>query len=757
MDKKTTLMYGALLHDIGKIIYRSNHHSFTKGTHSKLGAQFLKQFPEFNQKDILESVAYHHYKELYRAKLSHDSNAYITYIADNIASGIDRRDDVEEGNNEEKNQKFSFDKSTPLYSVFNIINEQQHGKTEGKLKFENEKHLSYPVEQSLTYTNGVYTKLLNDMTEDFRNKLKFQNDFFPSMLQWSESLWQFVPSSTNTNQLIDISLYDHSRITCAIAACIYDYLSEKEVTDYKSELFANYNKTKAFYQTEAFVLLSMDMSGIQDFIYNISGNKALKSLRSRSFYLEIMLEVIVDQLLDNLQLSRANLLYTGGGHAYLILPNTEKLKKEIKNFHNNVKNWLMKEFIIDLSLSIAYEPCTGEDLMNSNGKYKDIWRNLSQKLSDEKSHKYNAGDIKHINKLHTHGDRECKECLRSDTKINDEGLCSVCAGIINISNDLRDKSFFILSQQGKLKMPFDLSLSVVDYHEAESLAKKDSSIRIYSKNKPFVGSGIATNLWMCDYDYASTHSETIDKGIGNYVIRDKGIKRLGVVRADVDNLGQTFINGIPERYNSLSRTATLSRQLSLFFKYELNLLLEGYQVTAIYSGGDDLFLIGAWDDIIQASIKIREHFTAFTLGKLSISAGIGLFPAKYPISKMAFETGMLEENAKTGDKNQVTLWTSEKVYLWDVLKNDILMEKLSVIEKGFENTDEHGKAFIYKILELLRDNDAINIARMAYLLARSKMDNTFSNQIFEWAQNSKDKETLITALEIYIYQIREVN
>ena len=33
----------------------------------------------------------------------------------------------------------------------------------------------------------------------------------------------------------------------------------------------------------SFLLLSMDMSGIQDFIYNISGSKALKSLRSRSF------------------------------------------------------------------------------------------------------------------------------------------------------------------------------------------------------------------------------------------------------------------------------------------------------------------------------------------------------------------------------------------------------------------------------------------------------------------------------------------
>ena len=87
----------------------------------------------------------------------------------------------------------------------------------------------------------------------------------------------------------------------------------------------------------SFLLLSMDMSGIQDFIYNISGSKALKSLRSRSFYLEIMLEVIVDQLLEKLELTRANLLYTGGGHAYLLVSNTDKGKEKINQFNTELK------------------------------------------------------------------------------------------------------------------------------------------------------------------------------------------------------------------------------------------------------------------------------------------------------------------------------------------------------------------------------------------------------------------------------------
>ncbi|EGQ0382630.1 type III-A CRISPR-associated protein Cas10/Csm1, partial [Staphylococcus pseudintermedius] len=319
MDKKTTLMYGSLLHDIGKIIYRSNDHAFARGTHSKLGYNFLSQFSEFKDNEVLDSIAYHHYKELAKANLANDNTAYITYIADNIASGIDRRDVIEEGDEEYEKQAFNFDKYTPLYSVFNIVNSEKLKQISGKFKFSNESNIEYPKTENIQYSSGNYTTLMKDMSYDLEHKLSIKEDTFPSLLQWTESLWQYVPSSTNKNQLIDISLYDHSRITCAIASCIFDYLNENNIHNYKDELFTKYENTKEFYQKEAFLLLSMDMSGIQDFIYNISGSKALKSLRSRSFYLEIMLEVIVDQLLEKLELTRANLLYTGGGHAYLLV------------------------------------------------------------------------------------------------------------------------------------------------------------------------------------------------------------------------------------------------------------------------------------------------------------------------------------------------------------------------------------------------------------------------------------------------------
>ncbi|EGQ0309670.1 type III-A CRISPR-associated protein Cas10/Csm1 [Staphylococcus pseudintermedius] len=757
MDNKLTLMYGALLHDIGKVIYRSNAHTFAKGTHSKLGYQFLKQFEEFNDKKLLENVKYHHYKELKNAYIEENSLAYITYIADNIASGLDRKDLIEEGDESDSTEfKFNFDKFTPLYSVFNVVNGNNDESEQGKYKFNKENHVEYPSVRNTQYSSGHYSTLMKDMAYDLENRLKYSEAHFASLLKWTESMWQYIPSSTNKGQLIDVSLYDHSRITSAIATCIYDFLNEQNVTNYKQKLFSNYNQTKAFYEQEAFLILSMDMSGIQSFIYNISGSKALKSLRSRSFYLELMLEVIVDELLKRLHLSRANLLYTGGGHTYLILPNTESVQNAITDFQKEIKLWFIKEFGVDLSLSVAYQSCSGNALMNIDNQYKQIWQQLSQKLSTAKAQKYDASDIINLNNKQTFGDRECKECLRSDTDINEEGRCSVCDRIIQISNDLRDKSFFILSDKGVLKMPFGKYISIVDQKEAENIMRDNALAQIYSKNNPHIGTGVSTNLWMCDHDFSSKQPETKSKGISSYADRDIGIKRLGVLRADIDNLGMTFISGIDNRYNSLSRTATLSRQLSLFFKYELNQILEGYQITSIYSGGDDLFLIGAWDDIVEASLCINDKFHAFTLGKLTLSAGIGIYNAKYPVSKMAFETGILEEAAKVGDKNQVTLWVDEKVYPWHILKDNILGEKYALLKEAFKNEDHHGKAFLYKILQLLRENDTIHVARLAYLLARSRMSDAFTSQMFKWAQNNEEKEYLVTALEYYIYQTREV-
>ena len=173
------------------------------------------------------------------------------------------------------------------------------------------------------------------------------------------------------------------------------------------------------------------------------------------------------------------------------------------------------------------------------------------------------------------------------------------------------------------------------------LMESEQYVRAYSKNKIFTGKHVATKLWVGDYTTEDSFEELAQ--------RAKGIKRIGILRADVDNLGQTLINGfyrrdVAGRYITISRTATLSRQLSLFFKFYINKILRDKKrdVMIVYSGGDDIFLAGAWNDVLNGYKDIRVAFAKFTQRTLTISAGVGIYHAGYPINIMAREVEELE-------------------------------------------------------------------------------------------------------------------
>jgi len=69
-----------------------------------------------------------------------------------------------------------------------------------------------------------------------------------------------------------------------------------------------------------FCLLKADISGIQNFIYNIATENALMALKGRSFYVNYLLDTIAWKMLKEEGLYEPNLMYSGGGHFYMILP-----------------------------------------------------------------------------------------------------------------------------------------------------------------------------------------------------------------------------------------------------------------------------------------------------------------------------------------------------------------------------------------------------------------------------------------------------
>ena len=586
----------------------------------------------------------------------------------------------------------------------------------------------------------------------------------------------------------ELSLFDTAKLNAAVASVLYACM-EAQILD-----AAALNDHRALMQKEIFLLFSFDTSGIQSFIYTISRSGALKGLRARSFYLEMVMEVIVDELLRRAGLSRANLIYTGGGHAYVLLPNTPAAVQMLSAFTAEVKAWFRSVFRNALYLASGCAACSAASLANQPaGSYRAVFRKVSAQISEQKLKRYSAAEIMEMNRPLPQHERECRICRRSDSLGND-GLCTVCGSLNSISSDLLTKTYFVI-RRSKPETGNSIALPFGYYLTAKSAADPAASaVRIFSKNQIADPAPMTVRMWMGDYVSAQTFEDLAKR-------ETEGICRLGVLRADVDNLGQAFIAGFDADYMSLPRASAFSAKLSLFFKYRINQILmngryhlsgstqiQPRKAAVVYAGGDDLFVVGAWDDVIGFAVDLHEELTGYTQDTLHISGGIGLYPPKYPIASMARETGLLEEYSKrAAGKNALTLFDRSGRYSWEDLLERVLDEKLTALEHFFANfgSDENsggdvrrGNSMLYKLMTLVRETeqqDRMSIPRIAYFLARLRpvqpkdanpekqahyeekmaVYRSFADQLYTWVQDAEERRRLLTAIQIYVYLHRD--
>ena len=783
-ELKAKLAIGSILHDTGKLLFRYND----SRDHSTSGHDFLKGF--ISDSDILGCVKYHHSAALKNADLPKDALCYITYIADNIAAFSDRRkNETGEG---------GFVRGISCESVFNILNGASHSASYSPIMLTETNEINYPSETEKKYSEDFYGGVA-DRLKDSLKGTELSADFINSLCEVFEACTSYIPSSTNKGELRDISLYDHVKLTAALSLCIYDYLESENIHDLRGELFTGAEK---FYDKKAFLLYSADISGIQNFIYNIGSKGALKGLRARSFWLELAVESAVDELLDRLSLARCNVMYTGGGHTYIILPNTETVKNEIAGFEKELNQWMIDNFGAELFIGGGYCECSANSLRNKpSGSYGKIFTEVSRRISSAKINRYSADEIIKLNtpKKDSDSKRECAVCGRSDRldEYKDICCCEICRGLFALSDSIiGDGGFFtVLSEkpegENSVILPFGNYLTADTEDSLRKRIKSDETyVRSYAKNKMYTGRRLASRIWAGDYCAAKEFSGLVSKC--------EGIKRLGVFRADIDNLGQTFIKGFSGEYSTVSRTSELSSKLSLFFKHDINSILkdprfkvyhdlaESRNVTIVYSGGDDVFAVGGWEDIIGFAVDLRNSFRRFSLGTLSVSGGIGIFPEKYPIYEMASETGELEDISKTklrdknGDpvKDSVTLFDESGCYRWDTFTEKVVGEKLRILREFLDGNTEKGKALLYNMLSLIRETYAdktaqtdsadrkLNLARFAYLIARMIPENKddkeaqekysqFKRDIYGWITDDEDRRQLVTAIYLYVYSVRE--
>ena len=825
MKEKEILIKGALLHDIGKVCYRAMNKRIN---HSKLGGDFLEQYLKPNEETerLLNCVRYHHKDYLQKAKLDKNDLAYIVYEADNIASGMDRR----ENEGEEK----GFDPKLNLDSIFSVFYSDKEIQVANKYPLiykDINKSFNYPRTDISLATNSNYEALLNKIKSHFITK-DISQISINRLLQIIEEGFSYVPSSTNRAEVCDISLYVHSKITSAVASCMKLYFDEQQIQDYKKYCFNS--GSKIFRNEKIYLLVSGDISGIQDFIYTIPSKGALKTLRGRSLYIDLLLEEFIDEYLEQIGLSRANVLYSGGGHFYILAPNIEDTKKAIDKLQAKMNRWLMENIGINLYLAIGMAECSANNLMKSEAQ-GNLFATVNKKLKDDKTIRYSKDEdfLEHIFNVEKENDtakKECNICHNLVDKLwkynsDEEIACEFCLNLYKLGQDILTQDLvFVISEEkidGGIKIfgkDKDLYMYAVNIADIDMF--KGKILRIYSKNN-LLENDLAIRLYLADYSAKNENDEvmTFDDLAKSSCKIDKGIKRLGVLRLDVDDLGIAFSSGFVSdkdkiednlRYATLSRYADLSKDISMFFKVAINKICAGdltgcvdfeerafnifgiakapkRKVNIIYAGGDDLFLVGAWDEVLEVAIDINRAFKQFTNGKLTLSAGMAMFSPTYPISKMAEIAGLLVQMSKSKkDKNSIALFGMETnlkangqleckhIYTWADFEMKVCKEKMNYLlaRLSFDgdkfNKLSVGKSLIYRLMDLIQlaDEDKLNIARFAYVLARMqpkqdkdeqkrKVYEDFVSKMYQWINNNEDKKQLATALNLLVYYLRD--
>ncbi len=759
-------VYSALLLSTGKLAFRAGRGIDESSASMEVLHSSLK---DTVWQGVAKAVQYAHPALLPQSALAGGNTACLLCMAQEVSAASACAKMESKGD-------AGIDASQPLYSVFTHLQGEHTGLALPFCYYDGT--LEIPgVQPAVTSAN--YAAVLDHFCSDL-SRLSFTEEGVDALLAQLEYHTANVPATILKGNPSDISLYDFAKMTAAVSACLSEYLLDSGVNS-AAEVYAK----KAFRDEKAFLLYSADLSGIQKFIYTVATKGAQKSLRSRSFFLELMMEHYVDDILRTCGLSRVNLIYSGGGHCYLLLPNTQKVKDALTAVNTRTNDALIDWFGTALFVAHGFARCSMNDLNNSpaaNTPYKNIFRNVSSAISRHKLTRYSAEQIRRLNHPQRGlNGRECTVC--GSTDLLREDRCRWCAGFEDLSVKLQSDrlvAYVVTDNPGgnyDLPLPDGAYLTLMDDSAALNALKDGHVVRIYTKNRSRSDLPRSTRLDLCDY-FASNQNAELAQG-------STGIQRLAICRMDVDNLGHAFVAGFENsngktadekfRYVTLSRTASLSRQLSHFFKRCMGAILadtdKKLNVSVVYSGGDDVFLVGAWDHIIQAAQRIQATFIAFNGGSLTISGGIGLYNEKYPIRLAADETADLESQAKNHPgKNAVTFFepTNRHTYSWDTFSKQVMGEKFALLDRFFANQEERGMAFLYRMTDLLRqaETEKLNLARYAYLLARlqpqrgsKSYDNyqEFSEKMYAWACNPQDRGQLVTAIYLYVYMNRKAD
>lgn len=337
---------------------------------------------------------------------------WIIATADRVASGFDREEFETYNRSEDKTQTGKNNYTARQLSLFEQI--RLHGDRAAQtyayrypllpltpssvfpvLAQTYETHNDQQAQaEYLNLWNG-FTSALKDIPSSHRINWSLWLDHF-------ETLWgvytQAIPAATAFNIRPDVSLYDHSRITAALATALWRYHHERQESGEATA--EKLRKPQQSWQEHKFLLVQGDFFGIQDFIFGSGGEsnkRAAKLLRGRSFYVSLLAECAALNVLDTLDLPSTSQVINAAGKFMIVAPNTPDTLAKLHAVQQSLDQWFLAHSFGQAGVGLAWVEASCNDfrrqtLNDTASPYQRLIKKLFEIMELKKCQRFNLCD-----------------------------------------------------------------------------------------------------------------------------------------------------------------------------------------------------------------------------------------------------------------------------------------------------------------------------------------------------------------------------
>lgn len=671
--------------------------------------------------------------------LEDDFTEKIVLEASQLSFGIDNK----------KNSISNKDENLRLYSIFQNIN---IGKSYDRKEYYHRlvplsiSDSVFPIEkEQLKNQDPVeeYATLIRKMEKDLERELgeyetikdiKEKDKAYNKIYYILERYTTFIPYSPE--KYSDISLFEHLKATSAIATCINEYCKNGKEDE-----------------EDKFILLAGDVSGIQNFIYQVTEGEETKenvskNLRGKSFYINTFIDFMSKYIVKELNLNISNILYCGGGAFQILIPNTSEAIKKLGEIELKIQKYLYDKYRTRLGLVLAHIEIDEEGIKN----YADSLAKIQDKLVNAKNQKFlNIINLEKDDFFLRHDDikKTCIYCHEHEGILEGK-MCKECSTHIELGEKLVKNrlKYIVYDFEGEIekcdvKVNFGSMGQVCFYSKLEN---KDIGFMVENINDTgefgrtkFVGNTVPLN-------------NNVVASFNDIAPLAEGDKKIAVLKMDIDNLGTVFSTGFEGENTSIARTSTLSRMIDLFFCGYINKIcedlyeeyLEVQNASKInlenffyinFSGGDDLVIVGPWDWTIRLAMEIKNRLNEYVCQNpnITISGGIYMANSTVPVRITLYESEKYLEKAKDR-KGKDALCLFGKDFSWQYGKYNV--KKL--VEDGREyadwiNNKYISRGLVYNIMiasENIKRKGEIDfdlIPQLAYSISRNIKNEQIKN------------------------------